>query len=191
VSTSKYKSYDDPELIALCLKGDGLAWEALITRYRRLIYSVPVRFAFEPADAADVFQQVCLKLLEHLHEVKDDRKISGWLVTTTTRQCLHVKSLKQRETTSDDNSVVEEQPDPGENLEELKILTEREQSIREAVDELASRCRSLIGMLYFDSRSPSYEDISQQLEMPVASIGPTRARCLEKLKVILRRRGIR
>ena len=190
MSACKYKSYDDPELISLCLKGDGLAWEALIVRYRRLIYSVPVRFAFEPADAADIFQQVCLKLLEHLHEIKDDRKISGWLITTTTRQCLHVKALKQRETTSDDDTM-EEQPDPGDNLEDLKILTEREQSIREAVDELATRCRSLIGMLYFDTRSPSYEEISQQIEIPVASIGHTRARCLEKLKVILRRRGIR
>jgi DNA-directed RNA polymerase specialized sigma24 family protein len=77
VSGSKYKSFSDPELISLCLKGDGAAWEALISRYRRLIYSVPVRFNFEPADSADVFQAVCLKLLEHLHDIKDDRKISG------------------------------------------------------------------------------------------------------------------
>ena len=98
MSGSKYKSYTDPELIAMCLKGDALAWEALIMRYRRLIFSVPVRFGFEGADASDVFQAVCVKLLEHLHEIKDERKISGWLVTTTTRQCLHVRALKSRET---------------------------------------------------------------------------------------------
>jgi RNA polymerase sigma factor (sigma-70 family) len=189
VSVSKYKSLTDPELISMCLKGDGLAWEALILRYRRLIYSIPVRFSFEPADAADVFQAVCLKLLEHLHDIKDDRKISGWLVTTTTRQCLHLRSLKSRETTSDE-SVLGEQTDPTENLEEIRILTEQQQALREAVEELATRCRSLIGMLYFDKRSPSYDEIGQALGMPVASIGPTRARCLEKLKTILRRRGV-
>ena len=83
MSASKYKSYTDPELVSMCLKGDGDAWEALVKRYRRLIYSIPVRFGFEDADAADVFQGVCLKLLEHLHQVKDDRRISAWLVTTT------------------------------------------------------------------------------------------------------------
>jgi len=190
VSVSKYKSYTDPELISMCLRGDGLAWEALIVRYRRLIYSVPVRFGFESADASDVFQAVCLKLLEHLHDIKDDRKISGWLVTTTTRQCLHVKSLKTREMASDD-ATLEEEPDPTHNLEDIRILTEQQQAIREAVDELAPRCKELIGKLYFDTRAPSYDEISQELGMPVASIGPTRARCLEKLKMQLRRRGIK
>jgi len=189
VSASKYKSYSDSDLISLCLKGDSIAWEALIIRYRRLIYSVPVRFGFETADASDVFQAVCLKLLEHLHEIKDDRKISGWLVTTTTRQCLYVKSLKTRETTSED--TLEEPADPTHNLEELRIFTEQQQAVRDAVEELAGRCRALIGMLYFDAKSPSYDEISAQLEMPVASIGPTRARCLEKLKTILRRHGIK
>jgi len=190
VSGSKYKSFSDPELISLCLKGDGAAWEALISRYRRLIYSVPVRFNFEPADSSDVFQAVCLKLLEHLHDIKDDRKISGWLVTTTTRQCLHVKLLKTRETATEE-SELEEKAEVADNLEELKILTEQEQSIRESVQELAPRCRDLIGLLYFDSKNPSYEDIGRQMDMPVPSIGPTRARCLEKLKTILRRRGIK
>src|SRR5262245_55157801 len=105
------------------------------------------------------------------------------------RQCLHVKSLKIRETQGED--TLEEQADPSHNLEDLKILTEQEQTIREAVDELAPRCRSLISMLYFDTKSPSYEEISEKMEMPVASIGPTRARCLDKLKTILRRRGIK
>ena len=189
MSASKYKTFTDPELVAMCLKGDALAWEALITRYRRLIYSVPVRFGFISADAADVFQGVCLKLLEHLHEVKDESKISSWLVTTTTRQCIHLKAMKYRESGTDDE--FEEPPDPGDNLEELRIVTEQQQAVREAVDQLPERCRSLIDMLYFDTRSLSYDEISQQMAMPVASIGPTRARCLEKLKTILRRHGIK
>jgi RNA polymerase sigma factor (sigma-70 family) len=187
--TSKYKSHTDPELVGMCLKGDALAWEALIVRYRRLVYSVPVRFGFTSADAADVFQAVCLKLIEHLHELKDETKVSAWLITTTTRQCIHLKSLKYREAGTDEE--FEEPPDPGENLEDLRIMTEQQQTIREAVDQLSGRCRELIEMLYFDQRSLSYEEISQAMGMPVASVGPTRARCLDKLRTILRRRGIK
>jgi RNA polymerase sigma factor (sigma-70 family) len=190
VSAAKYKAYSDPELIALCLKGDAFAWEALIMRYRRLIYSVPVRFGFEEADSSDVFQSVCVKLLEHLGEVKDDRKISGWLITTTMRQCLHVKSQKGRETPTAD-TYLSDPEDPSINMEELRIMTEQKQVLREAVESLAVRCRVLVHLLYFDNRSPSYDQISHELGIPVASIGPTRARCLEKLRTILRRRRIR
>ncbi len=189
MSAAKYKTHTDPELVSMCLMGDGQAWEALIMRYRRLIFSIPVRFGFNSADAADVFQQVCLKLIEHLHEVKDDTKVSAWLITTTTRQCLHVKALKYRESGTDEE--FEDPPDPSENLEVLRIVTEQQQTVRDAVDQLPGRCRSLIEMLYFDVRALSYEDVAEAMGMPVASIGPTRARCLEKLRTILRRRGIK
>ena len=189
MSTPKYKNYTDPELVALCLKGDAQAWEGLIMRYKRLIYSVPVRFGFTTADAADVFQAVCVKLLEHLHEVKDETKVSSWLITTTTRQCLHVRSLKQREGATDEE--FEEPPDPGDTLEEIRIVTEQQQIVRQAVDQLSERCRTLIEMLYFDPRSLSYDEIGGLMAMPVSSIGPTRARCLDKLKTILRRHGIK
>jgi RNA polymerase sigma factor (sigma-70 family) len=190
VGASEYKSYDDLQLISMCLKGDGNAWEALITRYRRLIYSVPVRFHFEAADAADIFQSVCLKLLEHLHEVKDERRISGWLITTTTRECMYLRLLRSRETTREEDNLVEP-ADPTLNLEELRILSEEQQALREAVDELPDRCKELIHMLYFDTRSLSYDEVGLALGIPVASIGPTRARCFDKLRTILRRRRIK
>jgi RNA polymerase sigma factor (sigma-70 family) len=189
VSNAEYKKYDDPELVALCLKGDATAWETLVTRHRRLVFSIPNRFGFTGADAADVFQAVCVKLLEHLHEVKDDRKISGWLMKITVRMCIHLRGQKTRESGTEDE--VEEPLDPAVNTEELQIEIEKQQSIREGVGELPDRCKSLIEMLYFDSRQFSYDEISQKLGIPIPSVGPNRARCLEKLKAILRRRGIR
>ena len=158
-------------------------------RYRRLIYSIPVRFSFSSADASDVFQAVCLKLIEHLQDLKDENKVSAWLITTTTRQCIHVKSLKYRESSSE--AEFEEPIDPADNLEEFQIVAQQQQTVRDAVDQLPERCRGLIEMLYFDARNPSYEQISQALRMPVASIGPTRARCFDKLRTVLRRRGIK
>jgi len=86
VAASTYSKQTDPELVGMCLNGDALAWEALIMRYRRFIYSIPVKFGFRAADASDVFQTVCLKLIEHLHEVKDENKLSAWLATIKTRQ---------------------------------------------------------------------------------------------------------
>ncbi len=190
MTASAYKSRTDTELIGMCLNGDALAWEVLVMRYRRLIFSIPVKFGFSPADAADVFQTVCLKLIEHLHEVKDETKLGAWLSTITTRQCLSVISARHRETPTADEDF-EEPLDPSKNLEEIRIVTEAQQSLRECVQYLSPRCRSLIDMLYFDTRSLSYQQISEALGMPVASIGPNRARCLEKLKKILQQRGIK
>ena len=189
MSDSKYKSFGDPELVTLCLGGDARAWETLIQRYRRLIFSIPVKFNFGTADASDVFQAVCLKLIEHLHELKDETKVSAWLITTTTRQCIHVRSLRMRESSGDED--FQEPAASGVNVEDVQIQTQEQQAIREAVEELPDRCRKLLELLYFDMTNPSYEAISETMNMPVASIGPTRARCLEKLRTVLRRKGIR
>jgi RNA polymerase sigma factor (sigma-70 family) len=189
VKDPAYKSYTDPELISLCLDGDGAAWETLIQKYRRLIHSIPVQFGFSSADVADVFQTVCVKLLEHLHEIKADKKIAGWLITTTTRHCLRIKVLRTREALSETGDF-EESPEDVANIEELRLQVEQQQAIRDALAELTGRCSDLINLLYLEVEPPSYQEIGQRLNMPVASIGPTRARCLEKLKTILIRRGI-
>lgn len=189
MSVSKYKSLGDSELVGLCLGGDSQAWEALIVRYRRLIFSIPVKFNFASADASDVFQAVCLKLIEHLHELKDETKVSAWLITTTTRQCIHLRAQRMRESTSDED--FEDPPADGVNVEEVQIQTQEQQSVRDAVEKLPDRCRHLLELLYFSATNPSYEEISATMKMPVASIGPTRARCLEKLRTVLRRRGIK
>jgi RNA polymerase sigma factor (sigma-70 family) len=189
VTPDDYKTLGDPEIIGLCLNGDSKAWEALIRRYRRLIYSIPVKFGFQTADAADVFQSVCVKMLEHLGTLKDESKVSAWLITTTRRQCIQLRAYKQRESSTDDS--FEEPLDPAENLEEVQIEVQQQQTIRDAVRQLPDRCRKLIEMLYFDSNERSYEEIAETMEMPIPSIGPTRARCLEKLKAKLRTRGIK
>ncbi len=188
VKASEYKKHTDSELVAMCLRGEAMAWEALLLRYRRLIYSIPVRFGFPRMDVHDVFQNVCVKLLEHLHEVKDDRKLRTWIATTTVRQCIYMKTIKFRDSGTEEEG--DEPLDPADNLEDARIFAEELQAMRDAIAELPERCRSLIELLYFDPRQLSYEAISETLQMPVPSIGPTRARCFEKLRGMLRRRGI-
>ena len=157
-------------------------------RYRRLIFSIPNRFGFSPSDCSDVFQTVCVKLIEHLADLRDDAKVSAWLITTTTRHCIHVKSMKHRNVLDDDR--LEETPAPGETTEEIGIRSDRQQKVRDTIADMSERCRNLLELLYFDPASPSYVDIGQRLGMPVPSIGPTRARCLDKLRTLLRRKGI-
>jgi RNA polymerase sigma factor (sigma-70 family) len=100
-----------------------------------------------------------------------------------------VRSLKYRET--DTGEDFQEPADPSDNLEQIRIVVEQQQAVRDSVDELTGRCRELVRMLYFEMRQFTYEEIGERMGIPVASVGPTRARCLEKLRTILRRRGIK
>jgi RNA polymerase sigma factor (sigma-70 family) len=86
---------------------------------------------------------------------------------------------------------LDEPPDSSVNVEDIQIQTQEQQNVRDAVNDLPDRCRRLLELLYFEVTNPSYEEISRIMNMPVASIGPTRARCLDKLRTLFRRKGIR
>ena len=103
--------------------------------------------------------------------------------------CIQQKGLRTRESGTEEE--IEEPLDPAANLEDLRLWLEKQQDIREAVQELPPRCRSLIEMLYFKVEPLSYDEISEKLGIPVPSVGPNRARCLEKLRAKLRKRGIK
>ncbi len=187
----KLARFDDPKLIAECLKGKEDAWEALITRYQRLIYSIPIKTRLSSDDAADVFQSVIVKLLENLANLRNHEKIASWLITTTTRECWRL-SARQRRTDSLDNEV--EEDGIGQTIEivdrdlladEQLIGLQRQQTVRQGIATLPERCRNLLLMLFYQKDELSYEDIARQLKIPVPSIGPTRARCLEKLKKLI------
>jgi RNA polymerase sigma factor (sigma-70 family) len=166
----------DRELIGSCLRGEEQAWTELIARYQRLIYSVARGLCPQPEDCADVFQRVCLELYQSLKNLRNDQTLPAWLITVTKRSSYAV--LRTRKTTI----PIEE----FEGATDQKILQiEKEFLVERAVAELPDRCRMLIDLLYFDVDEPSYEEISRKMGMPVASIGPTRARCLEKLKKIM------
>ncbi|MEN3334876.1 MAG: hypothetical protein V7641_4241, partial [Blastocatellia bacterium] len=81
---------EDHALVAACLAGDSAAWEALVARYQRLVYSIPLKARLSADDAADIFQSVWLKLYEKLASLRDHEKLSSWLITTTTREVWRV-----------------------------------------------------------------------------------------------------
>jgi RNA polymerase sigma factor (sigma-70 family) len=183
-----YAHLGDRELIAACLDDDAKAWETLILRYQRLIYSIPIKQGFSSVDAADVFQSVCLILLKKLPTLRKQEKLFSWLMTTTTRECWRVAAQWRRESTLENRDP----DDPADKLgevaateplaDEQRIASEQQQILRQAIDRLPERCRQLIALLFYNPDELSYAEIAARLKIPVASLGPNRARCLQKLK---------
>ena len=181
----------DRDLIAACLNGEQQAWEALIRRYQRLIYSIPLKSRLSSDDASDVFQAVCLKLFEKLATLREHDKITSWLITTTTRECWRVAARGRRESQcsgldSESESDQLSRIPAGEPLaDEQHEALERQQTVRDGIESLSERCRELLTLLFYEREECSYAEIARRMGMPVPSVGPTRARCLEKLKRIL------
>jgi RNA polymerase sigma factor (sigma-70 family) len=185
---------DDRSLVDRCLKGDADAWEALILRYQRLIYSIPIRAGFSPVDAADIFQSVCVKMFERLSTLRDYDRVSSWLMTTTTRECWRVIAERRRAGQSNiygddyEADVINRLTSAEPLADEQREAHEQQQVLREAVNALPDRCRRLITLLFYSKEEPSYAEIARLMKLPANSIGPTRARCLQKLKKILEKK---
>jgi RNA polymerase sigma factor (sigma-70 family) len=180
---------DDAALVARCRAGDGSAWAALVQRYQRLVHAIVRRIGLDEHAAADVFQTVFSRLLEHLPRLTDPSRLQAWIVTTAKREALLQRRLGQRQvsmTRDDDDDagaewdLADESPIAEEALAELQQLNR----MRNALDQLDQRSRDLVELLFRDDALP-YEEVSRRLGIPVGSIGPTRARCLQKLRRIL------
>ncbi len=172
---------DDQSLVAACLSGDKVAWTTLLDRYERLIYSIPVRYGLSESQSSDIFQNVCLILLERLEQLRDESRLAGWLVTVTRRECW--KEMRRRDAASSDEPelILEMQTDDSDSVEDMVAQWESWAAVREAMSHIGTRCRELLRRLYFVQPQPSYQEIAGELDIAVGSIGPTRARCLKKL----------
>lgn len=176
----------DLELVLACRRGDQLAWEKLIRRYQRLIYAIPLRAGLDEDQAADIFQDVFTTLFLKLNDIEEPEKLHAWLVTTTRRKTWRVicqaqgspRSVADDELQQQEAATIrDEMPLPDEKL----LMLEEQHRIRTAVSLLDDRCRSLLELLFYRREPPSYAEIAATLGIPEGSIGPTRARCLNKL----------
>ncbi len=179
----------DEQLLAACVRGDHAAWDILIDRYAALIYSIPLKYRFREADAADVFQAVCVTLLEKLGTIREPRGLAAWIITTTSRQCLALahRQSRERNRTADRQTTAEiEAADPDELPEDEILALERQYVVRAAVNQLPPKCRGLIEALFSDAHEQtSYQQLADRLGVPMNSLGPTRARCLSRLRHLL------
>ena len=175
---------DIGQLVRGAAAGDRWAWERLVEQFERLIWAMTREFKLADSDAADVAQATWLRLLEHIDRIEYPDRIGSWLATTARHECLrHVSRAKRVMLVQDDvvfGGLATLQPDIDEGL----LAAERAEAVRAATALLPWRWQKLLEMLMADP-PVSYAEISSQLGLPVGSIGPTRGRCLERLRVLL------
>ncbi len=183
----------DLQLLAACQAGDAAAWATLVRRYQRLVYAVVRRAGLDEHTAHDVFQTVFTRLLEHLPRIRDGARVQAWLVTTAKREVLalwrhsrRTVSLTPMQDEDGDAASIDLADDaliPEQALDELQ----QAERVRRALERLDARCRELLLLVFrADDDTLAYDEVARRLNMPVGSVGPTRARCLGKLRTLVR-----
>ena len=172
-------------LVRRAADGDLTAWDRLVDQYDRLIWSITAEFKLVESDAADVAQTTWLRLLEHIDRIQYPDRVGSWLAATARNECLRSLAARKRvvlghDDVELDSAVVAHGPD----IDERLLADERAQVVRDALSRLPRRWQRLLEMLMADPPA-SYSDISDELGLPVGSIGPTRGRCLARLRVLL------
>ncbi|MCG5219097.1 sigma-70 family RNA polymerase sigma factor [Streptosporangium sp. KLBMP 9127] len=169
-------------LVGRAGQGDKDAWDEIVERYSPLVWGVCRRHRLSRHDADDVGQGVWLRLVEQLPRLRIPAALPGWLATTTRRECLRVLRLKETREGYEDGADLETLVDGGAaDVDGDLLAAERRLALRAAFARLPPQCRRLLGLLLQDPPVP-YSRISAELEMPVGSIGPNRARCLAALR---------
>lgn len=189
-SASERDGWDDARLVQACRDGDEEAWASLIHRYRRLIYSIPVRYGAQPADAADIFQAVCLELYAELPKLRKVESLRSWLISVTTHQAFHWKQRLRKRTSRESDAEEAETTLAAPPMPDLLEATEREQTLRDAIATLPPRCREMVQLLFFADPPLPYAEVARRLGLATGSIGFIRGRCLKKLQRALEGSGL-
>jgi RNA polymerase sigma factor (sigma-70 family) len=190
-------TWTDAQLVAACRRGEQPAWAALVERYQRLIYTVPRRAGLDEAAAADVFQAAFSKLFEQIDRLQQPDRVQAWLVTTAKRETLAVLRERGRwapppagaHDDGDGGDPLDRIADPSPLPEALLDDLQQQHRLRRALERLDERSRTLLTLLFLQEEPLPYSEIAERCGMPEGSIGPTRARALAKLRVLLAEDG--
>jgi RNA polymerase sigma factor (sigma-70 family) len=174
----------DARLVVRCVEGDAGAWEALVRRHERLVYAIGRSYRLNDEDMADVFQDVFTALLKGLPRMRDGRTLVRWLSSTTERITRTTALKRRREAAREDHEpeTFDRLEDTGEAVGADLERVERQHQVRMAMGAISERCKRLLEALYYEDPTPSYGELSKRLGVPVGSLGPTRARCMERLR---------
>lgn len=169
-------------LVDGCLRGEEAAWAQLFQRYGRLIYKVPTSFGFPPMEVEEIFQEIAMEIVRALPTVRDAERLHPWIVTIARRVCIQRLRSTPNVSTVDLQFLEHELEQNVDSVEELLIRLEEYSLLRQALSQLEPRCQSLLTRLFLSEQGQSHAEVAAALNMPLGSIGPTRARCLEKLR---------
>jgi RNA polymerase sigma factor (sigma-70 family) len=170
------------DLVARARRGDTQAWNALVERYTPLIASICRRHRLGQADAEDVSQSVWLRVVAQLDKIREPAALPGWIATTTRRECGRVMRAARGPHAVIYALDAENMPDERAEVAGQELLAaERRAALREALTDLPGAWQRLVAELTMDPPAP-YAEVSARLGIPVGSIGPTRSRCLDRMR---------
>jgi RNA polymerase sigma factor (sigma-70 family) len=184
VFESDVANLDGARLVRHAVAGDTRAWERLIDMYGRLVWSITRDYKLAESDAADVFQTTWMRLIEHIDRLDRPDRVGSWLAATARNECLRCLASHKRLVLADEDVDLDGPADSGGEIDEALLAEERAEVVRAAMTHLPQRWRRLMELLMADPPA-SYAEISDELGLPVGSIGPTRRRCLARLRVLL------
>jgi RNA polymerase sigma factor (sigma-70 family) len=169
--------------LAAASKGDRAAWDAIVAEFSGLLWSVTRGFRLDPLDAADVVQFTWLRLVENLDRIAEPEALPAWLATTVRRECLQMLRRTSRERVVTHVEPVD-MPDLAPPVDHVLLTDERDAALWRKVAELSEMCVRLLRVL-MATPPPSYLAVAAALGMPVGSIGPSRQRCLRRLRELV------
>jgi RNA polymerase sigma factor (sigma-70 family) len=178
----------DRDLILRCRQGSAGAWHQMLNKYERLVYSIPLRYGLSRDDAADVAQITFTILIQSLDNLAEDSRLGPWLVTVARRHTWRLLERNRRESASEHLEVADVAESAvllGKSDADSIEHWELSQWLDMALSKLGDRCRKLLLALYFQPERSSYAEVAADLNMPIGSIGPSRARCLKSLRQTL------
>ncbi len=188
--SAPHADWTNTQLVEACTGGDDRAWFILVDRYKNLVYSIPLKFGAPAQDVADIFQAVWLDLFNELPNLREPEVLHVWLARVTLRKCYRWRREQQASATDGDwDAELEQYADGAEIAPEQMAGLEREQMLREALDELPPRCRKMIELLFFAQPPMPYAEVAKNLNLAIGSIGFIRGRCLKRLKRALEGKG--
>lgn len=163
--------------------GDRMALDNLVRLLTPVLWQVVRAYGLERTRAEDVVQTTWLMLVRRHDTIRNPQAVSSWIIITARREAWRVAKLADRVTPVEDD-VLERRSPVGESPETQVMLDDAQRRLWQAVSTLGDRCSRLLRLIAFDTR-PDYRGIAEELAMPIGSIGPTRGRCLAKLRAAL------
>ena len=177
--TQRPASGETTALLHAAADGDQAAWAALVERFSGLVWATARAHRLSPADASDVAQTTWLRLVEHLDRIRDPEGLGGWLATTARHESLRLIRRGAREQPTAESDLFETPDDAA--IDRAIVDRERAGALWRAFATLPDRCKALLRLLMSEEPA-TYEEVGAALGMPIGAIGPTRLRCLDRLR---------
>ena len=182
-------AWQDEDLVEECLRGNNQAWAAVVDKYKGLVYAAPVKYRMSPQDAADIFQEVWFELYAQLGNLRKPGALGGWLNSVASHKCFQwkrgrIQVAEQQAGEFDREPVARDTPFPL-----WKEQEERQQMVRDMIEQLPDRCRQMVNLLFHQEPPAAYAEVARQLGLAEGSIGFIRGRCLDRLRTVLEQKG--